>query len=273
MREAEMEAAAWEHGAGDVRFCEGANVGSGKLFEMVGACGMHLNGEASRATAGELFGVKAQTKAAGARGGQNFAGLCDGESAAVAEDIAEFCEILGGDAWQPFAADQVNVGVGRFAGAIAKFGGHDMGTEKCGNDFKGLLAIEFAEEGEDFAFAGPVEAIAGLGFEGGGAVGGELLEVREGAGLEMGGGRSAKFADAIENASARAGDFFVGGAGDALFVFGGAGARMDEVRVRIDETGNDNTASEVEFARAAGFGHALDLAARADGGDAAFANE
>ncbi|MGB7082891.1 MAG: hypothetical protein WBD54_14760, partial [Candidatus Acidiferrales bacterium] len=60
---------------------------------------------------------------------------------------------------------------------------------------------------------------------------------------------------------------------DALLVFSGTRAGVDEVGVRIDESGENNAAVEVEFAGAAGFGEAFDAAAQADGGDAAFANE
>jgi len=273
MREAEMEAAAWKHGAGDVGAREGANVRGGEFFEMVCACGVHFDGEACRAGPGKLFGMKAQSKAAGASGGQDFARLSDGERAAVAEDIAEFGKVFGGDAWEPFAADEVDVGVGRFAVAIAKLSRDDMSAEKCGNDFERLFAIEFAEKREDFAFAGPVEAVAGFGFDGGCPVGGELREMSEGARFELRGRSSAKFADAIENAAARPSNFFVCGAGDALFVFGGARTRMNKVRVRIDEAGNDDAAGEIEFADAAGFGQAFDAAARTDGGDVSVANE
>lgn len=222
-----MEAAAREHGAGDVGFREGANVGCGEFFEMVGASGVHFDGEACRTGAGELFSVKTQTEAAGASGGEHFSGLGDGEGAAVAEDVAEFGEIVGGNPRKPFAADEFDVGVGRFAGAIAKFGGNDMGAEKCRHDFERLLTVEFAEEGENFAFAGPIEAVARFGFERGATVGGELCEARNSAGLELRSGSGAKLADAVENASARARDFLVGCAGDALFVFSGARARMD----------------------------------------------
>ena len=93
-----MEAAARQHGAGDVGACKSANVGSGEFFEMVGARSMHLDSEASRAGAGELFSMKTQSEAAGVRGRENFTGLSDGERAAVAEGIAEFGEIFRGDA-------------------------------------------------------------------------------------------------------------------------------------------------------------------------------
>ena len=47
------------------------------------------------------------------------------------------------------------------------------------------------------------------------------------------------------DAAAFFGDLFVGGAGDAVFVFVGAAAREDQVRVGIDETGEDYPALQV----------------------------
>lgn len=199
----------------------------------------------------------------------------NGERAAVAENIAEFGKIFGGDLRKPLAANQFNIFVGAFvaACAAAKFGRDDVRAEEGAHDVEGLKAFEFAKGDKDFAFAGPVEAVAGFGFEGGCAVTRELREMCKGAGCERCGGSAAEFADAIDNATSVAGDFLVGGAGDALLVFSGTRAGVDEVGVRIDESGENNAAVEVEFAGAAGFGEAFDAAAQADGGDAAFANE
>ena len=45
------------------------------------------------------------------------------------------------------------------------------------------------------------------------------------------------------------------------------------MRVRIDESGKDNAAPEIDFARAARFAEVFHAAARADGGDASVANQ
>ena len=271
--EAKVKAAAGEHGAGYFGTGESANVGGGKLFEMVGARGVHLDGEARRAGAGELFGMEAQAKAAGARGGEDLARLGDGERAAVAEHIAEFGEIPGGDLREPFAADEVDVSVGGFAGAVSKFSRNDVRAQKCPHDFERLPGFEFTERDEDLAFARPVEAVAGFGLERRSAVGGELREMRKSAGLQFGGGRRAEFADAVQNAAAGAGDFLVSGAGDTLFVFGGARGGVDEVSVGVDKAGEDDAATEIEFTGTGGFGEALNAAARANGGEASIADE
>jgi len=82
----------------------------------------------------------------------------------------------------------------------------------------------------------------------------------------------AKFSDAVDDAAAGASDFFVGGSGDALFVFRGAGGGVDQMRVRINEAGEDDAATEIKFASAARLAEAFHAAARADGGDASVAN-
>lgn len=148
-----------------------------------------------------------------------------------------------------------------------------MGAEKGAHDFERLKTLQFTKGDEDFAFAGPVEAVAGFGFERGGPVPGELRQMRKSAGVERSGRGGAKFADAIDDAAAGAGDLFVGGAGDALLVFCGARAGVNEVGVRIDEAGKDDAAMKVELAGATRFRQSFDAAARADGSDAAFANE
>lgn len=58
-----------------------------------------------------------------------------------------------------------------------------------------------------------------------------------------------------------------------MFVFGGARGGVNEVSVRIDEAGQDDATQEIEFAGATGFGEAFDAAARAEGGDASFADQ
>ena len=179
MREAEMETAAGKHCAGDVGTREGADVAGRYFFEMVGACRVHLNGESRSSGARELFGVKAQAQAAGSRGGKDFARLRDGERAAVAKYIAEFCEAFPRDTWEPFAADEFDIGVWRFACAIAIFARDNVSAEECADDVERLLALEVAEDDKNFALAFPGEAISGFGFERGGSVRGELREMLE----------------------------------------------------------------------------------------------
>src|SRR5487761_874630 len=216
---------------------------------MVGAGRVQLNRKFRAASARELFGMQAQPQSAGSRRSKNFTRLCDGESAVVAINIAEFSEMFRGDPRNPLAADQIGISVGRLAGAMAKFGRDNMCAQKCAHDVEGLLALEFAENQKNLALAFPSEAVSGFCFERCGAMRGELNEMRARAGFQIGGRRAAEFADAVDDAAAGASDFFVGGARDAVFVLGCTGAGVDEMRMRINEAGEDHAATQIEFAR------------------------
>jgi hypothetical protein len=75
VREAEMEAAAGQQGADDVRLGERANVGPIDLFEMIGAGGVQLNCETRGPGVGELLGMNAWDESRGLSRGEDFAGL------------------------------------------------------------------------------------------------------------------------------------------------------------------------------------------------------
>lgn len=240
---------------------------------MVSARSVQFDGKPRCSGARELFRMNPQSQPACARRGENLARLRDSEGAAVAEGIAKFGQIFGGDLWQPISANQFNVFVSALGAASAKFRRDDVRAEKCAHDFERLLAFEFTQRGKYFALAGPVEAVAGLGFEGGGAVRGELRQMRECAGFQILRGRFAQLAYAVDDAAAGTSDFFISVAGDALFVFGSPRGGVDKVRVRVDEAGKNDAAVQVEFARTARFGKAFDAAAWTDGGDVSIMDE
>ncbi len=133
-----MEAAAGKQGADDVRKSERVNVGAINFFEVVGAGGLQLDGEACGAGVGDLFGVNARDEAAGASCGQDAAGLRDGEGAAVAVDIAEFGEAGHGDGGDPLFDQKIHVGVGAFA----EFVRHDVRAEKRGANIHGMMLMK-----------------------------------------------------------------------------------------------------------------------------------
>jgi hypothetical protein len=75
------------------------------------------------------------------------------------------------------------------------------------------------------------------------------------------------------NSSSAASDLFIGGAGDALFVFIGAAGGMNQVRVRIDETRKNNAPAQVQLLRAPGFRQAFDAASWPHGNHAIIAHQ
>lgn len=141
---------------------------------MVGAGSAQLDGKSRCSGVRELFGVETQAQTAGSRGGQDFARLGDGEGTAVAKHIAEFRKIFLRDLREPIVTDEIDVGVGSFACAIAIFVRDDVRAEECADDVERLLVLEIAEADKNLALAFPGEAVAGLGFERGGPVCGEL---------------------------------------------------------------------------------------------------
>src|SRR5580693_3376343 len=90
--QAEMEAAAGQQCADDVRECERANVRGVDFFQVVGAGRLQFDGETGRACVCELLGMDARDQASGASGGEDLARLRDGECAAIAENVAKFGE-------------------------------------------------------------------------------------------------------------------------------------------------------------------------------------
>ncbi len=66
-------------------------------------------------------------------------------------------------------------------GTAAIFCGNYVRTEKCGVNIERMLLMQFREQGEDFEFALPVEAVAAFGFDGGGAVRREFIQIGDGA--------------------------------------------------------------------------------------------
>ena len=59
-------------------------------------------------------------------------------------------------------------------------------------------------------------------------------------------------------------NLLVGGSGNSLFVFWRAAHGENQVSMRIDKTGQDNAAAEIELFRAARFPRAFDAATRSD---------
>src|SRR6476660_189213 len=84
-----------------------------------------------------------------------------------------------------------------------------------------------------------VEAVAGLGFDGGGAGAEHPVAMATGGNEEVIFAGGAGEGDGAQDASTGGGDLLVGGSGDALLEFGSAVAGEDEVGVGVDEAGGD----------------------------------
>jgi hypothetical protein len=269
---AQMETTAGDKRGNRVRRCEGANVIGVCLLEVIRARGVEFDGKARGAGVRELFGVKADPEAAGASGGEQFAGLRHGEGTAVAENITKFGERFTRDLRDELVRKKIDVGGGAIV-FFAEFGRDDVGAQECGDNFERLLFGKGAMEGKSLEFALRVKAVAAFAFESGGAVFGESAKIGEGARFEKIGMSGAKFSHRREDSTAGFGNLLVGGPGDAAFMFVGAAIRKDEVSVRIDEAGEDYAIAEVEFFGFSCEGVAFDFFARAHGYDASALND
>src|SRR5271154_1536180 len=156
---------------------------------------MHTDGKQRRARVGELFGVNARDEPARAAGRQNPTGLSNGESTAIAVDVAELGEAGSGDRGNPALSEQIDVCLG----AAAEFRRHDVRAEKRADDIERLLLVKLLEDVQSFEFVLPVEAIAALGFEGGGSMRGEVSQMGSGAQLQVLRRRAAEFRDGRVN--------------------------------------------------------------------------
>ena len=238
-------------------------------FEMVCAGRFDFDSEAGRARVSELFGMDAGNQPAGASGFQDRTRLLHRESAAIAEDIAKFRKAGSGDGGDPAAREQFDVR----GGTTPIFLWNDVCAQEGGCDVERLVLVKFGESNENFQLAFPVEAIAALGFDCRSAVGAEFAKVRERGVVECVRGGLAKPLDGGMNSAAAVSDFFVGSAGDALFVFGGAAAGKNQMRVGIDEPWEDDAPAQVQFFRATRCAPAFDAAARSHSCDAIATDE
>ena len=158
-------------------------------------------------------------------------------------------------------------------GSAAKFGRDDVRPEKCDGDIERLIPAEVLQDSQDFEFSLPVKAIAALGFESRRPVGGELGEIRQGAMLQQLRRRLAQPCDRRADAAAsRAISSYV--APELRRSYSRRAARREnEMRVRVDESGKNHAAAEVQFLRPASLGEPLDPTPRADIGDAALVDQ
>src|ERR1700677_1703908 len=102
---------------------------------------------------------------------------------------------------------------------------------------------------------------------------GEDSQIIDGARFQCVGRGAAAVLHGGANAAACPGDLFVGGAGDAVFVFVGPAARENQMGVGIDEAGQNHFAFKVELLGFARGGKFFEAAARADRRDAVFVNQ
>ena len=121
--------------------------------------------------------------------------------------------------------------------AVFVFGRDGVGGEQRGDDARRAFFVEAANHAEHLQFGLAIEAVAGFGFYGRGAVAQHPVAMAAGGGEKFIFSGGTGEGDGAQDASASCGDLLVGGAGDALLEFCGAVASEDEMGVGIDEAG------------------------------------
>src|SRR5579859_1297964 len=104
---------------------------------------------------------------------QDLLGLLASESAAIAEDVAEFGEFFLRDLGNECLGEQRDIPF-YSGGSSAILGRDDMGAEERRDDVQRLFGGNFFVQAENFQLARHVEAVTALCLDRGGAVGGEL---------------------------------------------------------------------------------------------------
>jgi hypothetical protein len=110
-----MKIAARQKRGDGARFRECANIGGGDLFEVIATGGAEFDGELSGPGVGKLLGVESRSQSVSFGFGQDLTGLFAGESASIAEDVAEFSQAVADDFGKQLVEKQANV----FFGAIS----------------------------------------------------------------------------------------------------------------------------------------------------------
>jgi hypothetical protein len=149
------------------------NVAAVDFLQVVRAGRLHFNCQARRAGVRELFSVNARDQAARAPGGQNPPRLRDGEGSLVAVNIAKLREARGRHRRNPSLDQKINVGVR----APAKFARHHVRPQKRRAQINGMFLMQLVQNFEDLQLVLPIEAVAALGFDGGGSVRREFAQI------------------------------------------------------------------------------------------------
>ena len=147
---------------------------------MVGGGGVEFGGEQGAVIGAELVGVQAQAEPERLRGAQDRTRLFHGKHVGFAEDIAVLGEVLFGNAGEHFVDYEIDV----VSDAAAKFVGDFVGAEESGHVAQAGVCVELADGLEDFDFGIGREAVARLGFDGGGAAREEPVRVAAAGGEE-----------------------------------------------------------------------------------------
>ena len=181
-----------------------------------------------------------------ARGGlEDASRLVRAEHPVLAEDVAEPRPAVGGHPGELVLDHRPDVRL-RAVGARAELGRDRVRAEVRRHDLDRALATELIRRLDQPDLGLEVEAVARLGLDGRDAVAEHLVEPAPAVGEQRLGRGLARRGHRRQDPAAGLEDLEIAGAALAHLPLALAGAREQEVRVRIDQAGRDRAAAGVE---------------------------
>ena len=195
------------------------------------------------------------------RGREHARGLLGRERDAFAERVDRIGELFARER-RDHGADVVDEPV-----LVVRLRRHRVRAEERRHHVDVALASEAARGAQLLGLVVAIEPVAGLDLDRGHAFGDQRVEPRQALRDELVLARGARRLHGRHDAAAGARDLLVGGAGEAQFELVRAVARIDEMRVAIDQAGRDPAAVERDALLRVPAGR--QIRHRADEGDAA----
>ncbi len=211
------------------------------MFKVVGRQALEACHQRRAVLVGQLLGVQLDGQAVGMRGLEHALGLRVGKADPLAEGVDRVHQAFGRQLRQHGAANVVDVVVG----ASGKFRRQRMRAQEGGRHVNRQHVRHLARNAQHFPFRRQVQAIAGLDFNGGHALGQKARDTGQALAQQFGVAGSAGGAHGGHDAAASAGNVFVGGAIEACFEFVAAVARVDNVGMAVDQAGREPAAAAV----------------------------
>ncbi len=212
---------------------------------MIGRPRAHVRRHAAAAARRELVGVDARHQSGALAGLENRDRLLGREEPGVAEDVAPLGQAFSGHA-RDHLVDHARHVVAAPRLVLAR---DVVRAEERRDDVDGVASVEMSNRAQlcQLRFGG--QAVAALRFAGRGAGREHLVEARPCGVGELGLRRRARQGDRLHDAAALGGNRLVGRALQTAAQLVLSIAGEDDVRVRIDEAGNDGAPAGIEADR------------------------
>ena len=223
------------------------------IFEVVAAEGVVFHAHLHTAGAGHLVGVDFGTQSVAGAGFEHAVGLLHGEKPLVAEHVDKVGQTFGGGLGYHLANNEVH----KLALPSAVLHRHAVCAKQGGfyRQRRRLFYATYHAQHLKLGFGG--EAVAAFYLHGAGAVGCHLVETLHGVIVELLLRGFLQTLGGVEDAAPAFGNFVVGEAFDFVDVLYLAAAGINEVCVRVAESGEHHASAGVDFGIVATFGQGV----------------